>query len=145
MAKNYDEQEYNSLKSQKRSNEARQEECQAEIDSLGDKIERLRSAYNTIDGAKEAIDDTKGIHSNMPMFYESLWKGNRAQYFYDMCESGELKTSYAGYVSNIDAVEDTINWEINGLKEQQNEKYGILSGLVNAWDDLCTRIRNFFN
>ena len=145
MAKNYDEQEYNNLKSQKRSNEAQQEECQAEIDNLEDKIERLRSAYNTIDGAKEAIDDTRGIHSNMPMFYESLWKGSKAQYFYDMCESGELKTSYAGYVSNIDAVEDEINWEINGLKEQQNEKYGILSGLVNAWDDLCTRIRNFYN
>lgn len=145
MAKNYDEQEYNRLKSQKRSNEAKQEACQTEINSLGDKMERLRSAYNALDGAKEAIDDTRRIHSNMPMFYESLWKGNQAQYFYDMCESGELKTGYAGYISNIDAAEDEINWEINRLKEKQNEKYGILSGLVNAWDDLCTRIRNFFN
>ena len=145
MAKKYDEREYDSLKSQRRNNEARQEECRVEINNLGDKIEQLRSAYNTMDGAKEAIDDIKGIHSNMPMFYESLWKGSRAQYFYDMCESGELKTSYSGYVSNIDAAEDEINWEINGLKEKQNEKYGILSGLVNAWDDLTTRIRNFFN
>ena len=145
MAKDYDEQEYNKLKSQKRSNEAQQEECQAEIDRLGDKIERLRSAYNTIDGAKEAVDDIRRIHSNMPMFYESLWEGGKAQYFYDMCESGELKTSYSGYVGNLDAAEDAINWEINKLKEQQNEKYGILSGLVNVWDDLCTRIRNFFN
>lgn len=24
-----------------------------------------------------------------------------------------------------------------------NEKYGVLSGLVNAWDDLCTKIQNF--
>ena len=23
--------------------------------------------------------------------------------------------------------------------------YGVLSGLVNAWDDLCTKIQNFFN
>lgn len=145
MAKKYDEREYDSLKSQKRNNEARQEECRVEINNLGDKIEQLCSAYNTMDGAKEAMDDIKGIHSNMPMFYESLWKGSRAQYFYDMCESGELKTSYSGYVSNIDAAEDEINWEINGLKEKQNEKYGILSGLVNAWDDLTTRIRNFFN
>ena len=145
MAKKYDEREYDSLKSQRRNNEARQEECRVEINNLGDKIEQLRSAYNTMDGAKEAIDDIKGTHSNMPMFYESLWKGSRAQYFYDMCESGELKTSYSGYVSNIDAAQDEINWEINGLKEKQNEKYGILSGLVNAWDDLTTRIRNFFN
>lgn len=62
-----------------------------------------------------------------------------------MCESGELKTSYQGYVDNIDAVKDDINWKINELKESQNERYGILSGLVNAWEDLCTRIRNFFN
>ena len=34
---------------------------------------------------------------------------------------------------------------INALKEKQNEKYGALSKLVNAWDDLCTKIRNFFN
>ena len=53
--------------------------------------------------------------------------------------------SYDGYVSNIDDAEDAINWEINALNERKNEKYGILSGLVNAWDDLCTRIRNFFN
>ena len=47
--------------------------------------------------------------------------------------------------SGIDSVEDEINWEINALKEKQNEKYGALSKLVNAWDDLCTKIRNFFN
>lgn len=47
--------------------------------------------------------------------------------------------------AKIDDAEDAINWEINALNERKNEKYGILSGLVNAWDDLCTRIRNFFN
>ena len=63
----------------------------------------------------------------------------------DSCESGNLYTAYDGYVSNIDAAEDAINWEINTLKEKMNEKYGVLSGLVNAWDDLCTKIQNFFN
>ena len=48
-------------------------------------------------------------------------------------------------MSNIDAAEDAINWEINTLKEKINEKYGVLSGFVNAWDDLCTKIQNFFN
>lgn len=42
-------------------------------------------------------------------------------------------------------LDDAINWEINTLKEKVNEKYGVLSGLVNAWDDLCTKIQNFFN
>ena len=127
MAKKYDNSKYQSLKSQKSA------------------IERLRVAYNTLDDAKEALEDIKNIHSNMPTFYESLWTGNKAQYFYEICESGGLKIDYDGYISGIDSVEDEINWEINALKEKQNEKYGALSKLVNAWDDLCTKIRNFFN
>ena len=63
-------------------------------------------------------------------------EGSNAQECYDSCESGNLYTAYDGYVSNIDAAEDAINWEINTLKEKMNEKYGVLSGLVNAWDDL---------
>lgn len=145
MAKDYDEEEYRRLKSKKRNNEEQQEDCQAEIDSLDDQISRLRAVYNTIDGAKESMEDIKMVHSNMPMFYESLWKGGKAQYFYDMCESGELNANYTGYIKNLDAAEDAINWGINKLEEKKNEKYGILSGLMNAWDDLCTRIRNFFN
>ncbi len=37
---------------------------------------------------------------------------------YDSCESGNLYTAYDGYVSNIDAAEDAINWEINTLKRK---------------------------
>lgn len=132
MAKKYDRNKYQNLKNQKASNEHQQEVCQLEI--------------NEID-AKEAIDDINKNQKNMISsdLYQSLWTGSRAQYFYDLCESGDLYTSYDGYVSNIDDAEDAINWEINALNERKNEKYGILSGLVNAWDDLCTRIRNFFN
>lgn len=75
--------------------------------------------------------------------YQCMWTGSNAQECYDSCESGNLYTAYDGYVSNIDAAEDAINWEINTLKEKVNEKYGVLSGLVNAWDDLCTKIQNF--
>ena len=135
MAKKYDRNKYQNLKNQKASNEHQQEVCQLEINEIDAKIDRLRDAYNTLDDAKEAIDDINKNQKNMISsdLYQSLWTGSRAQYFYD------------GYVSNIDDAEDAINWEINALNERKNEKYGILSGLVNAWDDLCTRIRNFFN
>ena len=147
MAKKYDRNKYQNLKNQKASNEQQQEVCQSEINEIDAKIDRLRDAYNTLDDAKEAIDDINKNQKNMISsdLYPSLWTGSRAQYFYDLCESGNLYTSYDGYVSNIDDAEDAINWEINALNERKNEKYGILSGLVNAWDDLCTRIRNFFN
>lgn len=112
---------------------------------LDEKIERLKAAYRKLDDAKEAIDDIKHNQRNMinSDLYQCMWTGSNAQECYDSCESGNLYTAYDGYVSNIDAAEDAINWEINTLKEKMNEKYGVLSGLVNAWDDLCTKIQNF--
>lgn len=145
MARDYESEEYNNLISRKADNETQQRSCQADIDCIENKIERLRRAYDTIDAAKESIDDIKGSQKNMCGFYESQWKGSRAQYFYGMCESGDLYKSYDGYVSNIDDTEDAINWEINKLQEEKNKKYGILAGLINQWNDLCTRIQNFFN
>ncbi len=113
---------------------------------LDEKIERLKAAYRKLDDAKEAIDDIKHNQRNMinSDLYQCMWTGSNAQECYDSCESGNLYTAYDGYVSNIDAAEDAINWEINTLKKKMNEKYGVLSGLVNAWDDLCTKIQNFF-
>lgn len=145
MTKRDDEQEYRSLKSKKKSNEVQQEECRTQINTLDDQISELRSAYNTIDDAKEAIRDIRMCHSNMPMFYEALWKGGKAEYIYELCESGELNTNYSAYINHIDETEDAINWKINELECQKNEKYGILSGLADAWDSLCTKIQNFFN
>jgi hypothetical protein len=142
MAKKNDRKEYNKLKKKKADNKKQQEQCQSEIDVLDEKIERLK-----LDDAKEAIDDIKHNQRNMinSDLYQCMWTGSNAQECYESCESGNLYTAYDGYVSNIDAAEDAINWEINTLKEKVNEKYGVLSGLVNAWDDLCTKIQNFFN
>ena len=134
MAKKNDRKEYNKLKKKKADNKKQQEQCQSEIDVLDEKIERLKAAYRKLDDAKEAIDDIKHNQRNMinSDLYQCMWTGSNAQECYDSCESGNLYTAYDGYVSNIDA-------------EKMNEKYGVLSGLVNAWDDLCTKIQNFFN
>ena len=138
MAKKNDRKEYNKLKKKKADNKKQQEQCQSEIDVLDEKIERLKAAYRKLDDAKEAIDDIKHNQRNMinSDLYQCMWTGSNAQECYDSCESGNLYTAYDGYVSNIDAAEDAINWEINTLKEKMNEKYGVLSGLVNAWDNM---------
>lgn len=143
MEKDYDE-DYYRLQDDKQSNESRQRECQNKIDNIGDKIDRLRDAYNAIDEEKESINQIKKMNKDLPDSYEE-WVGKNAETFFDMCESGELKTNYEGYVSNIDKIQDEINWEIYNLETQQNEQYGILSGLVDAWDKLCTKIENYFN
>lgn len=143
MEKDYDE-DYYRLQDDKQSNESMQRECQKEIDNIEDKIDRLREAYNAIDQEKETINQIRKMNKDLPDSYEE-WIGKNAETFFDMCESGELKTSYEGYVSNIDKIQDDINWEIYNLETKQNEQYGILSGLVDAWDKLCTKIENYFN
>ena len=70
MAKKYDNSKYQSLKSQKSANEKKQESYKSEINDIEAEIERRRVAYNTLDDAKEALEDIKNIHSNMPTFYE---------------------------------------------------------------------------
>ena len=124
MAKKNDRKEYNKLKKKKADNKKQQEQCQSEIDVLDEKIERLKAAYRKLDDAKEAIDDIKHNQRNMinSDLYQCMWTGSNAQECYDSCESGNLYTAYDGYVSNIDAAEDAINWEINTLKEKMNEK-----------------------
>ena len=147
MAKKNDRKEYNKLKKKKADNKKQQAQCHSDIDVLAEKIERLKAAYRKLEERKEGIDDSKdkqGKRINADLD-QCMWTGSNAQECYDSCESGNLYTAYDGYVSNIDAAEDAINWEINTLKEKMNEKYGVLSGLVNAWDDLCTKIQNFFN
>ena len=144
MAKEYDEDYYN-LQSEKENNENQQRECRNEIDDIEQKIERLREAYNTIDAAKESIGQIRNLNTNTPDFFCDVWKGSRAEYFFEICESGELKSSYSDYISRIDEIEDAINWEIYNLDTQKNEKYGILSGLLDAWDRVWTEIQNYVN
>lgn len=145
METEYNMYEYYSLLTSRDSNGAQQNSCRGEIQIIEDRIGRLKEAYRSLDEAKESIDELKGKHSYKTGNYEIYWKGGNANWHYTSCESEDMYVSYDEYVSSIDNAEDAINWEINRLKEKLNEQYGILEGLVNAWNDLCTRINNFFN
>ena len=58
MAKKYDNSKYQNLKSQKSANEKKQESYKSEINDIEAELERLRSAYNTLDDAKSAKGKT---------------------------------------------------------------------------------------
>lgn len=146
MAKKNDRKEYNKLKKKKADNKKQQEQCQSEIDVLDEKIERLKAAYRKLDDAKEAIDDIKHNQRNMinSDLYQCMWTGSNAQEYYDSCESGNLYTAYDGYVSNIDAAEDAINWEINTLKEKMNENMVCFQDLL-THGMICARKYRIFS
>lgn len=137
---------YYRLENERDSNEHQQQNMQNQIDDIDDQIRRLRAAYNTLDGQKEGIKLQKTTLGYLKDLHESTWKGEHATAVYDSCgKDGTLSSTYQTYINGIDWIEDSINDEIARLKNLRSEKWGILQGLVCAWNDLCAEIRNYFN
>ena len=105
----------------------------------------MRRVYNNIDAAKESIKNIKKANNKLPNSYKNVWKGNNADTIFGICDGGNLQQDYKNYIDSIDSVEDAINREICSLKSMRSQKYGILQGLINAWNTLSTEIRNYFN
>lgn len=137
---------YYRLENQRGQNESQQESVQNEIDDIDKKIKRLRTAYNTLDKQKESIKGQKGTISRIKNNYEGNWKGQHATSVYDACTGkGAVASAYQSYADAIDEIEDAINNEICRLKNLRADKWGILQGLIRAWNSICTQIRNYFN
>lgn len=137
---------YYRLENERGHNEQQQQNTQNEIDDIDKKIQRLRTAYKTLDGQKESIKSQKTTLKGLKDFHDYAWKGEHATAVYDSCGSGgTLSSNYQSYIDGIDGIEDSINNEIARLKNLRSEKWGILQGLVRAWNNLCAEIRNYFN
>lgn len=137
---------YYRLESQRGQNEWQQQNTQNDIDNIDNKISRLRTAYNTLDQQKESIKDQKKEINRLDDAYKGSWKGEHATSVYDACNGdGTVSSSYQSYIDAIDGIEDAINNEICRLKNLRAEKWGILQGLVRAWNNITTQIRNYFN
>ncbi len=135
-----------SLKRQRSTNEGRQKSTQQSIDDIDAQIERLQRAYNTINDAIYGVRGDKSCINSLHVDYNSVWKGNNADYVNNACEDGGyLSEDYKVYIDKIDDIQDSINNKIYELKQTQSEKYGILQGLINAWYDLTARIENYTN
>ena len=141
-----DSNDVESLKSQRRTNEGKQSDIKDDIGDLDDKIKRLRDAYDTIDGQKEDAKDYKKAINRLPNAYSDSWKGENADFAYQSCEKqGGLSDSCQSYIDNVDDIEEAINDEITRLKNLRSDKWGILQGLVEAWNNLTNKIRNAVN
>ena len=140
------DQHYYSLASEKTENEGEQNRTQADIDDIDSQIERLQDAYNAIDDEKELLKDQRRNLRGMPTMYEGSWKGAHASSIYEACtKGGQLDEAYTTYIDAIDDIEDSINDKIRELKDKRAEKWGILQGLIRAWNYICTEMRNYFN
>lgn len=137
---------YDSLNQQRSQNERQQGQTRSEIAAIEKKIERLRMAYSAIDQEKEALKGYRKSIKDSVGFYDSGWKGEHASHVYEACEkNGTLYQSYSSYIDAVDSIEDSINREINRLNNLKAQRWGFLSSLIRAWNNLTTEIRNYFN
>lgn len=137
---------YYRLEGQRGQNEWQQRNTQNEINSIEKKISRLRTAYNTLDKQKESIKGQKKTINRLDDIYKDSWKGQHATSVDNACNGeGAVSASYQSYIDAIDGIEDAINNEICRLNNLKAEKYGFLQGLIRAWNNITTQIRNYFN
>lgn len=137
---------YYRLEGQRGQNERQQQSTQNEINNIDKKISRLRTAYNTLDQQKESIKGQKRTINRLDDTYKKSWKGEHATAVYNACNGdGAVSSSYQSYIDAVDGIEDAINNEICRLNNLRAEKWGILQGLIRAWNNITTQIRNYFN
>lgn len=138
--------EYNQLLSDKAQNEKNQKKTQDELDKIQQQIDDMKAAYDAIDAAKEDLKEIRKSIKKLPGKYDDNWKGSVANGVYESCKSdGDLYKAYTSFIDAIDDIEDDINNHIRDLKNEHSNQTGILRGLVEAWNGLCTAIQNFFN
>ena len=141
-----DQQGLTNLENEKRKNEADQQVVKNQINDLDEHISRLRSAYDAIGESKHEIEYVQEAIACKARSYGGSWKGRKYDCFLmDCSNSGGLHAAYQFYINEVDWIQDSINEEIYRLECQKSEKYGILQGLVNAWNRVVTDIRNYWN
>lgn len=139
------DEEYYALKSQRGNNENRQRSVQSNISSIDAKIDALKKAYRAIDCDKERLKGYRNQIGILSDIYGNVLKGQYSNNILSSCDGGSLYKNFDSYVKEIDKIQDDINWEINKLKNERNEQNNILGSLRAAWNNLNTRIRNYFN
>lgn len=137
--------EYESLKAQKRNAQARYNATLGRIEECEYKINRLKRTKETLTEQKRAFSaikkDDKGIVEQKK---RSTWSGTR---FSDFRSSGELlvETNETFYRISLDGALDAVNDEITRLENQKYNEYGLLGRLSSTINSLANKIENFFN
>lgn len=137
--------EYESLKSQKRDAQAKYNTTLRRIEDCNYKITRLKRTKATLTEQKQAFaaikkDDKKIIDQKK----RSAWSGST---FSSFRSSGAMMvdTNDAFYRNSLDGALDAVNSEITRLENQKYNEYGLLGRLSSTINSLANKIENFFN
>ena len=136
--------EYAGLEQQQKNTQKKINSCEDRIETLDDKIARLKKI-------KEEIADLK------KNFRDDVYKEDKSERRAKVNTQGDEYTDLvnelqdmenaddAYYDNTLDGVHDSINNEITRLENKRSEEYGILGDLYSWFNSLGNKIENFFN
>lgn len=142
------QEEYNGLCNERSSASSQIDASEARIADYQDKVNRLDAAYDSVKEIKDNIeekwkDDIKKAYKD---YNDDGYEWEGVAYTATEEELGDcIKWHYEFLVENLDGIMDDINLEKAKYKNCIYEEEGILSGLRTWWNNLCTKIANYWN
>lgn len=137
--------EYESLKAQKREVQRKYNDALDRIEECDYKIARLKRTKAILTEQKCAFAVIKkDDESIIDQKKRSEWSGNR---YSDFCAVGNdmVDVNEMFYSKSLDHALDAVNDEITRLQNLKLNEHGLLGRLASKINSLANRIENFFN
>lgn len=132
-----------SIRAQICSAESQIDGCNAYIEQLQEKIERLKKVKPAVSEIKSEVY-SREMEVHQGIMAQICWVGENKR-GYDAIAEQQLFPSYKAYYDGVDEILDSINDEITRMENEIYEQQGIIGKLrswINSlWNELC----NFFN
>ena len=137
--------EYESLKAQRRSAQARYNAALGRIEECEYKISRLKRTKATLTEQKRSFASIKkDDESIIDQKKRSAWSGSCFSSFRSF-GAALIDTNEGFYRNSIDGALDAVNDEITRLENQKYNEYGLLGRLSSTINSLANKIENIFN
>lgn len=137
--------EYESLKAQRRDAQARYNATLGRIEECDYKISRLKRTKAILTEQKRTFASIKKNDKDIvDKKKRSAWSGSCFSSF--RSSGGALIDTNEGFYRNsLDGALDAVNDEITRLENQKYNEYGLLGRLSSTINSLANKIENFFN
>lgn len=137
--------EYESLKAQRRNAQAKYNATLGRIEECEYKISRLKRTKATLTEQKRSFASIKKDDKTIiDQKKRSAWSGSCFSSF-RLSGAALIDTNEGFYRNSLDGALDAVNDEITRLENQKYNEYGLLGRLSSTINSLANKIENFFN
>lgn len=139
------EEEKRSKEWQRDSNKRKMNEAEKNINSLDQKMKRLKEAKKVLETENSSFKNMMRTIDNSDMKIIHRWSGNQHEKVY----KGTVK-DFVSYYSNtrnqaVNQALDSLNWAIQDVQRQLNKQWGIFGEAKSLFESAITWLANWFN